>query len=205
MLPKSDGILRRTTPGTTRPVALLATLVLAMAPAGCATAPRDGFGHWWLSDKECLARVMYFESNRSSDDGMLAVGTVVMNRLGSGAYPHTICGVVGQPGQFASGVLDLPLSGPGRIRAERIAGAVLAGERHPGVGRAMYFHTAGVSFPDRNMHYVLVAGGNAFYEKTTGDHVSGSMPTAFGPETDQSGDADRLAFFLTSGQGFFHQ
>jgi spore germination cell wall hydrolase CwlJ-like protein len=204
VLPKRR-ILRRTTSGTTWPVALLATLGLAMALAGCATSAQYGFGHLWLSDKECLARVMYFESNRSSDAGMLAVGTVVMNRLGSGAYPHTICGVVGQPGQFASGVFDRPMSGPGRVRAERVADAVLAGERHPGVGRAMYFHTAGVSFPYRNMHYVLVAGGNAFYEKTTGDHVSELMPTAFGPETDQSGDADRLAFFLTTGQGLSHR
>ena len=200
-LRKTRKTMRWTTPSTMWPVALVATLVLAMAPSGCATAPRDSFGHWWLSDKECLARVMYFESNRSSDDGMLAVGTVVMNRRESGEYPHTICGVVGQPGQFASGVFDRPMSGSGRASAERIAGAVLSGMRHPGVGRAMYFHTAGVSFPYRNMHYVLVAGGNAFYEKTAGDHVSGSMPTAFGSEASQFGDADRLAFFLTTGQG----
>src|SRR5690349_13737284 len=100
-----------------RSAVLVATLILALAPVGCATAPRDGFGHWWLSDKECLARAMYFESNRSSDDGMLAVGTVVMNRLESGKYPRTVCGVVGQPGQFASGVLDRPMSGLGRASA----------------------------------------------------------------------------------------
>ncbi len=29
----------------------------------------------------------------------------------------------------------------------------------------MYFHTAGHRFPYTNMHYVAVAGGNAFYEK----------------------------------------
>ena len=28
-----------------------------------------------------MTRVMYFESNRSSAEGMLAVGTVVMNRV----------------------------------------------------------------------------------------------------------------------------
>lgn len=172
---------------------------MAIAPASCALVP--GGGHWWLSDQECLARVMYFESNRSSDDGMLAVGTVVMNRLKSGKYPHTVCGVVGQPGQFAAGALDRSMSGPGRRRAERIAAAVLAGARHPGVGRAMFFHTAGISFPYRNMHYVLVAGGNAFYEKTNGNAYNPAGPEAFARSQPQLADADRLTLFLSTGRG----
>ena len=146
---------------------------------------------------------MYFESNRSSDDGLLAVGTVVMNRLASGAYPHTICGVVGQPGQFASGVLDKPMSGPERARIELIADAILAGQRHPGVGRAMFFHTAGLWFPYGNMHYVLVAGGNAFYERVP---PSGEVPTSTSMVTATApgrlADSDRLSFFLRTGQGF---
>ena len=43
--------------------------------------------------------------------------------------------------------------------------AILAGERHPKLGRAMHFHIAGRRYPYGNMHYVAVAGGNAFYEK----------------------------------------
>ena len=52
-------------------------------------------------DRECLERAMFFESNRSSRDGMIAVGTVVMNRLKSGEHGSTICEVVGERGQFA--------------------------------------------------------------------------------------------------------
>ena len=143
---------------------------------------------------------MYFESNRSSDDGLLAVGTVVMNRLESGAYPHTICGVVGQPGQFASGVLESPMTDLERTHIEQIADAVLAGQRHAGVGRAMFFHTAGISFPYGNMHYVLVAGGNAFYEKIP---YETSSPTAMGTDAGSSelAGSDRLSFFLTTGEG----
>ncbi len=192
--------LRRATPSAWRRTALVAELVLAIALAGCALGPHSFGGHWWLSSNECLARVMYFESNRSSDEGMLAVGTVVMNRLASGKYPRTICGVVGQPGQFAAGALDRPMSGPGRARAERIAAAVLAGARHLGVGHAMFFHTAGVSFPYRNMHYVLVAGGNAFYEKTSG-HDTGWMPKTPTWQQRRLADADRLSLFLTTGRG----
>jgi spore germination cell wall hydrolase CwlJ-like protein len=109
---------------------------------------------------------MYFESIRSSDEGMLAVGTVVMNRVNSGKYPSTVCGVVGQKNQFAPGVLTKPMKeGRSRARAERVASAVLAGKRHRDVGKAMFFHTAGRTYPYSNMHYVAVVGGNAFYEK----------------------------------------
>lgn len=119
-------------------------------------------------DRECMARAMYFESNRSSDEGMLAVGTVVMNRLQSGKYPDSVCGVVGQKKQFAPGVLSKRMAeGKSRERAYRMAELVLSGKRHRGVGNAMFFHTAGYNFPYTNMHYKTIAGGNAFYEKRT--------------------------------------
>ncbi|WP_425500128.1 cell wall hydrolase [Propylenella binzhouense] len=115
-----------------------------------------------------MARVMYFESNRSSDDGMLAVGTVVMNRVKSPKFPNTVCGVVGQKNQFAPGVLSRPMTDSGKPRAERVAKAVLRGARHPHVKpNVMFFHTAGYKFPYKNMNYQVIAGGNAFYEKRT--------------------------------------
>lgn len=116
-------------------------------------------------DRECMERAIFFESNRSSREGMLAVGTVVMNRLSSGQYPETVCGVVGQKGQFAPGVLTRPMNSKALPDVQSAAAAVLAGERHPAVDRAMFFHMAGLKFPYKNMHYVLEAGGNAFYEK----------------------------------------
>jgi spore germination cell wall hydrolase CwlJ-like protein len=120
-------------------------------------------------ERECMARAMYFESNRSSDEGMLAVGTVVMNRVESDKFPDTVCGVVGQKKQFAPGVLSKPMKEKkSRERAFRMADKVLGGKRHRGVGRkAMFFHTAGHNFRYDNMHYQVIAGGNAFYEKRT--------------------------------------
>ena len=117
------------------------------------------------AERDCLGRAMYFESNRSDPDGLVAVGTVVMNRLENAIFPGGICAVVGQPGQFASGVLTKPMQDKDLQKVADAADAVLAGERHPKVGKAMYFHTAGHHFPYSNMHYVAVAGGNAFYEK----------------------------------------
>ena len=118
------------------------------------------------AERDCLGRAMYFESNRSDPEGLLAVGTVVMNRLENAAFPNGgICSVVGQPRQFATGVLTKPMAEKDLSKIADAADAVLAGERHPKVGHAMYFHTAGRKYPYDNMHYVAVAGGNAFYEK----------------------------------------
>jgi spore germination cell wall hydrolase CwlJ-like protein len=148
----------------TRTLLLFAALAMtATSLGGCLSF--GSFGRTRISEKECLMRAMYFESNRSSPDGMLAVGTVVMNRVYDPEYPKSICGVVGQKNQFAKGVLTRPMSDSGVILAAQIADRVLAGERHPGVGPAQHFHTAGLRFPYNNMHYVLEAGGNEFYIK----------------------------------------
>lgn len=118
-------------------------------------------------DRECLMRAMYFESNRSSRDGQLAVGTVVMHRLAAGNWGRSVCGVVGAPRQFAPGVMTRRLQGDTTDLAA-LADAILAGKRHPTLGRnVMYFHQAGLRFPYRNMKYVLVAGGNTFYYKAS--------------------------------------
>lgn len=116
-------------------------------------------------ERECLARAMFFESHRSSREGLIAVGTVVINRVKSGEYANTICGVVGQKNQFAPGVLTRRMNSKALPDVMAAADAVLAGERHPALGKAKFFHQAGLKFPYKNMHYVAVAGGNAFYEK----------------------------------------
>ena len=143
--------------------AIVASLAALSTLSGCLTLG-GLFGA--KSPHECMTRVMYFESNRSSEEGMLAVGTVVMNRMHHKSYPNDVCSVVGQKNQFADGVLSRKMTEPRSVQlASRVAHEVLRGNRHPGVGNAMFFHTAGLTFPYRNMHYVLVAGGNAFYER----------------------------------------
>ena len=152
---------------------IAAVMLAPLVMTGCASN-HLGFGGkkksttvaYPMSERTCLMRAMYFESNRSSRDGMIAVGTVVMNRVNSTAYPKTICGVVGQPNQFAPGVLTKPMDEPSSVASvSEAADAVLRGERDKKSKNAMFFHTAGLTFPYRNIHYVQVAGGNAFYEK----------------------------------------
>jgi len=148
----------------TRLLSLLGILVAVLPLSGCFGISL--FGYTATNPRECLIRAMYFESNRSSEEGMLAVGTVVMNRLAAPGFPKTICGVVGQKNQFADGVLNRPMTERTSLaRASSVADSILAGARHPACAGAMFFHTSGLRFPYDNMHYVLVAGGNAFYEK----------------------------------------
>lgn len=138
--------------------------LIAYADPETETESLVGYSGGGGRERNCLMRAMYFESNRSSKAGLLAVGTVVMNRVQSGKFPRTVCGVVGQRGQFAPGVLRRKMRGD-LTDLTALADSILAGKRHPGVRKAMHFHQQGLRFPYRNMHYVLNAGGNSFYEK----------------------------------------
>lgn len=142
------------------------------------------------AERECLIRAMYFESNRTSQEGLMAVGTVVMNRVKSGQYPDTICGVVSEPGQFAANVMTASLSPAELPPVERAADAVLAGKRYKPVGDAMYFHNASIKIP-YPVHYLTVAGGNAFYEKVAGHRGTelASAAPAPAPSAHQAHDA----------------
>ena len=109
----------------------LATLLSAAVLSGCVGAPEIEEVVSPLSygpSQECLARAMFFESNRSSREGMLAVGTVVMNRVGSPSYPDSVCDVVAQPKQFAPGVMTRDM-GAGKELAMQNNMALLQNEQ----------------------------------------------------------------------------
>jgi spore germination cell wall hydrolase CwlJ-like protein len=127
-------------------------------------------------DVDCMARAMYFESFQSSRDGLIAVGSVVMNRVESDAYPDDVCQVVSQRNQFAPGVMTRPMVSTAAANVRAAARAVLTGERHPQIGRAQFFHVANYRAGYNNMHYVLTAGGNAFYERRRPEQVSNPRP-----------------------------
>jgi spore germination cell wall hydrolase CwlJ-like protein len=116
-------------------------------------------------ERDCLMRAMYFESRRNSPEGLLAVGTVVMNRVDHGAWGKSICGVVGARKQFAPGVMTRRMQGD-LTDLQALADKIIAGKRHAKITpKVMFFHVAGMTFPYTNMRYVHVAGGNTFYYK----------------------------------------
>ena len=148
-----------------------------MASLGLVTALLAGCGFSGRhSELECMERAIFFESHRSSRDGMIAVGSVVMNRVASNQFPDSVCGVVGQKRQFAPGIMTRKMNSRAMPDVREAAVAVLRGERHPMIGNAQFFHAATHRFSYDNMHYVLVAGGNAFYEKRKSHLVTRPVP-----------------------------
>ncbi|WP_138466471.1 cell wall hydrolase [Poseidonocella sp. HB161398] len=159
-----------TFPTTRLPAALPALVLLALA--GCGSSRHEP------GQLECMERAMFFESYRSSRDGMIAVGSVVMNRVESDSYPGTVCGVVGQKGQFAPNIMSRPMDSSALPEVREAAMAVLKGERHPLIANAQFFHAASYRAGYNNMHYVLSAGGNAFYERRRPEAVTQPVPPA---------------------------
>lgn len=141
--------------------------------SGCGTSSPPASS---ATELDCMQRAMYFESNRSSRDGMIAVGSVVMNRVQSDAFPDTICGVVSQKNQFAPGVMSKEMESRSAPLAKAAAQSVHGGERHPDIASAKFFHAAWYQASYSNMHYVLTTGGNAFYEKRQPENVTSSAP-----------------------------
>ncbi len=150
---------------------VLAGVALALL-AGCG----GSHGRHAAGELECMERAMYFESLRSSRDGMIAVGSVVMNRVASSEFPGSVCAVVGQKNQFAPGIMRRDMGGPTMPVVREAAMSVLQGERHPLVGNAQFFHAASYRASYNNMHYVLTTGGNAFYEKRRPENVTRPNP-----------------------------
>ena len=148
---------------------MIISVAALAALTGCGIFPRH-------TERDCMEWAMYFESNRSSRDGMIAVGSVVMNRVNSSSYPDTVCGVVAQKNQFAPGIMSRKMDGRSAAVVREAAVSVLKGERHPMIARAQFFHAATYHAPYNNIHYVLSTGGNAFYEKRPSERVTQSTP-----------------------------
>ena len=103
-------------------------------------------------EEKCLAEAIYFESRSESEEGQAAVAQVVLNRVSSGLYPSTICGVVYQNRHrynacqfsFACEGRALRVSEPESWRmATRIAGEVLDGKTYVAdVGNSTHYHAS---------------------------------------------------------------
>lgn len=106
-----------------------------------------------------LAAILECEAG-SSYDGMLAVGTVIMNRVDSPRFPNSISGVIYQKGQFSpvsSGKLDRVLKRGPIDSAYRAAKAILAGTRHSKVKDCLFFNASYTGKPG------IHVGGNVFW------------------------------------------
>ncbi|MBV8617053.1 MAG: cell wall hydrolase, partial [Acetobacteraceae bacterium] len=98
----------------------------------------------------CLAEAIYFESRSEPEAGQAAVAQVVLNRVRSGIYPTTVCGVVYQDRNrpfacqfsFACEGRSLRIEEPGPWAvATRISQEVVSGKAYiPRVAQAVNYH-----------------------------------------------------------------
>ena len=130
-------------------------------------------------EQRCLAEAVYFESRSEPEEGQAAVAQVVLNRVKSGLYPASVCGVVyqnrhhymGCQFSFACEGKALRITDAGAwSTATRIAGAVIAGRTYLAeVGAATHYH-ADYARPgwSRRLRKVEAIGRHIFYQLKRG-------------------------------------
>jgi hypothetical protein len=143
--------------------------------------------------EKCLADAIYFEARGEPVRGQIAVAQVVLNRVFSGKYPNTVCGVVYQNAhrrlacQFTfacDGIRDVVREPDAMERAKKIAAETLDGKLWlPEVGKATHYHAYWVR-PGwvREMTKLHKLGVHTFYRpRAWGD--GSDKPTWGDPET----------------------
>ena len=110
------------------------------------------------TDVALLAAILQCEAG--GYDGMLAVATVIMNRVARPAYPGNLRAVIYQTGQYAptwNGSLNRVLSKGASSTAYSVAQAALGGARHSAVINCLQFRSASTGVSGINI------GGNVFF------------------------------------------
>ena len=71
-------------------------LLIPLAKAQANKVTVSNLGNHFSNEVQCLAENIYYESAGESFEGKLAVAQVTLNRVNSGKFPKTVCGVVKQ-------------------------------------------------------------------------------------------------------------
>jgi len=132
----------------------------------------------------CLDRAIYFEARGESEKGQRAVGSVVLNRVESGGYADSVCGVVyqgsnrGTACQFSfacDGIPDVTGEKAAWKKAKEVAAALIACdppcdkslEGEDAVWSSTHYHTDFVT-PRwaKNLKHTGTIGRHIFYAST---------------------------------------
>jgi hypothetical protein len=145
-------------------------VVPAKVPGGTTIAAR------LLAEHQCLAQAIYYETRGNTDDGQKAVVEVIFNRIKSGRYGSSICGVVYQGAttghcQFSwvcTGAVAHAREPKEWHRAEELAARVLTGEDQLDnlTQGAVGFHATSIQ-PNWGGQFVKTVeiGGQVFYRR----------------------------------------
>jgi spore germination cell wall hydrolase CwlJ-like protein len=115
---------------------------------------------------ECMAKVVHHEAANQSRKGQRAVAEIILNRVQSGRFANSVCGVVNQPRQF----FETAKYNPSRKTAQwklavEVSREVLAGQGED-VAEGAYFYHAAYQAPTRffrGRQQVLAMGDHIFY------------------------------------------
>jgi spore germination cell wall hydrolase CwlJ-like protein len=138
-------------------------------PAGYVTAAEQ------TRQLECLTRNIYWEAASEPFEGKVAVAQVTLNRMQSGKFPDSVCGVVHQKNVFYEKVVcqfSWYCEGNHKVKAihkpmwresEEVAKKVLLeGFRLPSLQKALYYHADYVN-PGWNHPKIEKIGRHIFY------------------------------------------
>lgn len=136
-------------------------------------------GSYDASEQELiwLAATIQAESDGESYTGKLGVGSVIMNRVKSSAFPNTVIGVITQPMQFApyrSGKVEFIIANGPNSTCIRAAQEVLAGAR---IGDYLFFMTQYWADYYRIKNYVMIGHHAFFYRWETYDPPAEETPS----------------------------
>jgi len=117
-----------------------------------------------------MALAMYWEARGEGRLGMVAVGSVVMNRVRSDAFPDTPCSVVYQGGEtppcqfswWCDGKSDRPQNKAQWDAALNTAAEVLADPAVDPTQGALFFHSTAIRKPWQRERTTQI-GGHIFY------------------------------------------
>jgi hypothetical protein len=128
-------------------------------------------------EQNCLAQAIYYEARGESRQGQMAVAEVVSNRTRSGVYPSTVCGVVYQGSERATGCqfsftcdgsLKARPRGAAWREANAISAQVLMGMVRPVTHRATHYHTVAIDpYWSSSLVETTRIGAHVFYRSPT--------------------------------------
>lgn len=125
----------------------LRALPLALVLAAC-KPDAETAGPVDPEEQHCMALTMYWEARGEGREGMIAVGSVVMNRIEDERFPDDTCSVIREGGETApcqfswwcDGKSDRPKHNATWSEARETARDLLTGEVKDPTDGALYFH-----------------------------------------------------------------
>jgi N-acetylmuramoyl-L-alanine amidase len=165
---------------------VLLSLILAVLLGGCASAPPPhsersengrsnndpvkNVSQVATQAQHCVALAMYWEARGEGQRGMLAVGSVVLNRVEDDRFPSSVCGVVYQGGEsppcqfswWCDGKSDRPTHGELWASSLSIADELLTARPSDPTHGALFFHNTSIRSPWRRERTAHI-GNHVFY------------------------------------------